>query len=401
MAESQDWSSGESEPDVPSQNVTDFDYVNLHNTDYNAHQIFKNAKFHPSIKQLDGIFNINSSIEITGNRPLDCFGYFFDSSIFQLIIDETNCYAGQHNETESSHMKSWSPVTKEDLEIFFGLSILMGNIRNGNLKDYWSTDPLLHTPIFSQMMPRDRYMQILRFLHFHNNLEIVDHPLIKIKPVIDDLQRKFATALIPGKTLCIDESLLLWKGKLRFKQYIPLKRNRFGIKIFELVDCETGFILGFVVYTGANTDFEKFGLGFTGDIVAHFLQPYFDEGHVVYIDNWYTSPILAEFLYRHNTGLCGTVKANRKGMPKLENKLLRGEVQAAHNNIWMAIKWEDKRSVRMLTTVHDLDFCVTGKKDYQTNEDILKPTCVHDYNQNMGGVDNIDRQLSITETVHC
>jgi len=29
----------------------------------------------------------------------------------------------------------------------------------------------------------------------------------------------------------------------------------------------------------------------------------------------------------------------------------------------------------------------------------MKPTCVHEYNQNMGDEDNVDRQLSITETV--
>ena len=66
----------------------------------------------------------------------------------------------------------------------------------------------------------------------------------------------------------------------------------------------------------------------------------------------------------------------------------------------MAVRWEDKRSVRsMLTSVHELEFCATGKKIYLTNEDIIKPRCVHEYNQNMGGIDNVDRQLSIIETV--
>ena len=42
-----------------------------------------------------------------------------------------------------------------------------------------------------------------------------------------------------------------------------------------IVDCDTGFVFDFVVYTGADTDYQKFDLGVTGDIVAHFLQPYF------------------------------------------------------------------------------------------------------------------------------
>ena len=86
-------------------------------------------------------------------------------------------------------------------------------------------------------------------------------------------------------------------------------------------------------------------------------------------------------------------------MPKLESKLVRGEVQFSHSDVRMAARWEDKRSVRMLTIVHELEFCATGKKSYLTNEGIIKPRCVHEYNQNMGGIDNVDRQLSITETV--
>ena len=97
--------------------------------------------------------------------------------------------------------------------------------------------------------------------------------------------------------------------------------------------------------------------------------------------------------------MCGPVKANRKGMPKLESKLVRGEVQVSHSDVWMAVRWEDKRSVSMLTSVHKLEFCATGKKSYLANEDIIKPKCVREYSQNTGGIDNVDRLLSITETV--
>lgn len=407
MASSEDepWSSGESEPeDEPETSESEEEEMDVDSDDDNLdpNKIYEDEYFYPSVKEFIGTSEINPNIAFSGNSPIDYFKFFFDTALIQCIIKETNRYESQSatGHQRRSHMKSWSSLTSDDFETFLGLSILMGHVQKGKLKSYWSTDPLLHTPIFGQKMARDRYIQILRFLHFHDNEDdSINHPLAKIKPLIDNLQAKFEGALIPGQNLCIDESLLLWKGKLRFKQYNPLKRNRFGIKLFEIVDCETGFILGFVIYTGADTDYKKFDLGITGDIVAHLLQPYFGKGHVMYVDNWYTSPSLAEFLHDCDTGLCGTVKANRKGMPKLDNKLRRGEVQVAHSDEWMALKWEDKRSVRMLTSVHEFGFCSTGKQDYKTKADIVKPTCVVDYNRNMGGVDNLDRQLSITQTV--
>ena len=221
----------------------------------------------------------------------------------------------------------------------------------------------------------------------------------KIKPIIDFLNQKFSSTINPGKNLCIDESLMLWKGRLKFKQFLPLKRHRFGIKLFELVDCDTGFLLGFIIYTGADTEFEKFDLGISGDIVAHFLKPYFYKGHVVYMDNWYSSPVLAEFLHDRDTGMCGTVKKNRKGMPELKSKLNKGEIEVAHTDTWLVLKWLDKKEVYMITTVHETGYSSTGKQHWKTKADIMKPTCIVEYNKNMGGVDDIDRQLSSAEPV--
>lgn len=40
-------------------------------------------------------------------------------------------------------MKPWKAVTVDELRVFFAVTINMGHVRKGTLKDYWSTDPIL------------------------------------------------------------------------------------------------------------------------------------------------------------------------------------------------------------------------------------------------------------------
>ena len=47
----------------------------------------------------------------------------------------------------------------------------------------------------------------------------------------------------------IDESLVLFRGRLKFYHYIPSKQRQFGIKFFILCDCETGYFQEFVIYS--------------------------------------------------------------------------------------------------------------------------------------------------------
>ena len=80
------------------------------------------------------------------------------------------------------------------------------------------------------------------------------------------LRKAFSQSFQPYQRLCIDESLLLYKGRLSFKQYIPSKRNRFGIKSFILSDCRTGFVQDIIVYAGSPTmvDSESKDIGKSG-----------------------------------------------------------------------------------------------------------------------------------------
>ena len=70
------------------------------------------------------------------------------------------------------------------------------------------------------------------------SLEADDAPshdkLFKICPLLGHLCEKFGEVYTPSCKIPTDESLLLWKGHLAFKQCIPLKRARFGIKCFTL-----------------------------------------------------------------------------------------------------------------------------------------------------------------------
>ncbi len=132
--------------------------------------------------------------------------------------------------------------------------------------------------------------------------------------------------MYPHKNLVIDESLMLWRGKLLFKQYIPSKRHRFGVKLFILCDCKTKFILDFIIYTGSTTEIKDFpSLGISGSIVMTLMEKYLHVGYVLYLDNWYSSPALYETLHDMKTGACGTVRSNRIGLPKILKKLKQGK----------------------------------------------------------------------------
>lgn len=60
--------------------------------------------------------------------------------------------------------------------------------------------------------------------------------------------------------MVIDESKVLFKGWLVFKQYIPSEWHRFGIKLFVRCYCKTGIVLDMIVHTASDVDVLKVDL---------------------------------------------------------------------------------------------------------------------------------------------
>ncbi|GBM08915.1 PiggyBac transposable element-derived protein 4 [Araneus ventricosus] len=210
------------------------------------------------------------------------------------------------------------------------------------------------------------------------------------------LMQRFQSTYIPKQDISIDESLIGYKGRLGWKQYIPTKRSRFGVKLFQLCESESGYIWNSIIHTGKGTtfheDYEDYGVS-TKSVMTlnHELK---NKGYTLTTDNYYTSPELAEILIKCKTDIYGTLRENRKGLPQLikSSKVKKCEVLAFQKGKICLLKWTDKKTILMLSTLHSTSMVTVESKKSKSSK--LKPEVVADYNNTMGGVDKADQCLS-------
>lgn len=119
---------------------------------------------------------------------------------------------------------------------FIGLVLHTGTIRLNRQQDYWKTHSLFNLKCFSESMSIDRFLLIMRCLHFAKNEpeKSTTDRLYKIRPIIDFFNNKMVSLYYRGQQLSLDESMVLWRGRLVFRQYIKNKRHKYGIKLYML-----------------------------------------------------------------------------------------------------------------------------------------------------------------------
>ena len=346
----------------------------------------------------------------------DFMHLYLTDDIINLTVTETNRYAEQfireNQDSIKAHssVKDWVPTNYSEMKTYLGMVILMGVVYKPRFAMYWSYDEIFETPIFPKLMTRNRFFLLSRFLHFADNNALDPRDpnrdrLFKIREISEMFKRNWKMVYTPGQNLCVDESLVLFKGRLAFKQYIKTKRSRFGIKFYTICT-DTGISLDTLIYCG-QLDQELQDVGgylITERIPISLASDYFMEGRVLYIDNFYTTPRLCKYLLEHGMYTVGTVRTNRKFFPK---ELARADIPRGTPLFYvceeqevLAVKYRshlDKSNgqpkvVHVLTTKHTNAVGPTKKKD-KAGDVVKKPKCIIDYNHHMGGVDLVDQQL--------
>ncbi|CAJ0916379.1 unnamed protein product [Ranitomeya imitator] len=339
----------------------------------------------------------------------DFFYAFVTHEILEEMVTYTNLYAEQSIAAVPyiTHTRSiqWHPTNVEELKKFLGLTLAMGIVKKPTIRSYWDMHSVLCLPLFSAVMTRNRYELLLRFLNF-NSVEPTSSPypdrLHKLRPLISSLNARFAEVYTPCQNLAINESHLLYKGRVMHGN-IPNEPPSYGIKLYKLCESATGYTRAFKIGEGkeksSNSSKCPCNLSRNGEVVWDLVEPLLHEGYHLYVDTNYTSVALFNALRSCNTVACGIVSRNRQGLPHqlLDKKSNLGESFALRNGDLLALQYTDKISVLLLSTIHDESTTPVRSAGHRTTT--LKPVCLRDYNKYMGGADRLEETLPLSQTV--
>ncbi|XP_022798311.1 piggyBac transposable element-derived protein 4-like [Stylophora pistillata] len=209
----------------------------------------------------------------------------------------------------------------------------------------------------------------------------------------------------PSRFLSIDEAMVKYKGRLGFKQYLPLKPVKRGIEVWVRADATNGYVCEFQVYTGKHGNEIEHGLGHR--VVSDLVRSLHGKKYHIFCDHFFTSVKLAEDLLENDLYLCGTTRSNRKDFPKqlkpnvaAVKALRRGESLFRRKGDVVATVWKDKKLVSFISTQCQVGGNETVSRKQKDGSIIQVPTVpvVQLYNKYMGGVDLSDQKRQYYES---
>ncbi|XP_068671890.1 piggyBac transposable element-derived protein 4-like [Montipora foliosa] len=340
-------------------------------------------------------FNVPENVS-----PNDFFSQLFGDSVIDTIVTETNRYARQKL-ADTPRLQKWKDITNRELKAYFGICIIMGINNLPRIAMYWSTDPFIGNSGIQSVMTKNRFEEVSQYLHFVDSSKEPARgdanydKLFKIRPILSIVLDNIQNAYEPSKNLSVDEAMIAFKGRLSFRQYMPAKPTKYGIKVWMAADSQNGYVCNYAVYLSQEGQARLHGLGY--DVVMKMATPFLNKYRHIFFDNFFTSTNLMEHLLAQNTYACGTVRCNRKDLPPCsKNKLKQGERVSAQRNQLVFTKWHDKRDISFLSTnvLPSEPARVVQRRRNGRDLDIEKPRVADVYTSYMGGVDRADQLRS-------
>ena len=338
-----------------------------------------------------------------GDSEESFFQLFIDEEFFLHLAEQTNLYAEQCQKKNGVD-KKWYPTTSVEMKAYIGILIYMGIYKLPESHMYFENNNFFRCDLLRNAMPLYRFEKLNQYLHLNNDEAAPARTsseydiLHKARPALNVI-KKFSKCFKPFQNLAVDEAMIKYKGRLSFKQYMPNKPDKWGIKVWRIADSKTGYFLNGSVYLGKKEVINKeYLLG--EQVVLNMAKDYADANYHVYFDNFFTSVNLMKLLLEKKIYSCGTLRSNRKNIPESFSKpknlnLKKGESLQFQSDKITATVWHDTRDVLALSTNCDGKIQKQIDRRNPKSKEKIKINCplpIINYTENMGGVDLSDQK---------
>ncbi|KAL4142760.1 hypothetical protein QTP88_005167 [Uroleucon formosanum] len=326
------------------------------------------------------------------NSILDAWNLFFTYEIVENIVACTNIFIDVNIRSKFGRERDARYTTIPEMKALFGVLYIIGALKNGHrsTKDMWSSDGC-NIDILKCAMSEKRFLFLLRCIRFDDirgreerkKLDKMTH----IRKVFDDFTINCKKSYSLSEYVTLDEKLQSFRGRCSFRQYMPNKPAKYGIKIFALCDSVNYYTSNLEVYVGIQPAGPYTIDNSAASITKRMVNIVYNSGRNVTMDNWFTSIPLADDLLKKKVTIIGTIRKNKREIPpsfasSKNRPVFSSFFGFSNNKTLVSYKANKKKIVMLISTIHhDKNIA---------NEEKLKPEIIMAYNSTKSGVDTMD-----------
>lgn len=327
---------------------------------------------------------------------IECLSLFINNNVIQIITTSTNIYI-EKIRNQFTRLRDARFTDEREIRAYIGLLLLIGSLRSSrkNAAQLWDNSKGSGIEACYLSMSLNRFRFLTRCLRFDDFRDREDRKsidkLAPIRELFENFNALFQKNFTAAEYLTIDEQLLAFRGRCSFKQYIPSKPAKYGVKVFSLVDSKTAYTLNLEVYVGTQPEGPFRHENSAEAIVRRLVTPVRGTNRNITGDNWFSSISLAKKLLREEKlTYLGTLRKNKCEVPPqfLPNKTReeKSTLFGFEEDCTLASYVPKKnRAVLLISTMHHDDAI-----DQETGDD-KKPEMITQYNKTKIGVDLVDQ----------
>ena len=199
-----------------------------------------------------------------------------------------------------------------------------------------------------------------------------------------------AKKVIYFQNITIDEQLVPFRGRCSFRQYIPNKPAKYGIKIFTLADANSRYTFSMEIYAAIQPEGSYKVSNKVLNVVMELVQYIGGSGRNVTGDNWFSSIPFAKCPLDKKLSCVGTIRKNKNELPKefitTKNREPKSSIFGFQDETTIVSYIPKKnRNVLLISTLH-----VENNSINTSNGTEQKPQIISFYNNTKVGVDTVD-----------